>query len=244
MKKVSLLVLVYLFSVTAAFATNKGGQNEHNGSNGNQGNPSPTYNNNDYNTFNPRNSQGQAQLQAQLQMQGQQQGQLAVGTGLGVVDDSGNSLITGNDSSSKIRLNQRINAGSTFNQKRNAPPVVGTSAPSSSNRGCEPVGSGQITGPIGGLGFAVPMGGSTCNGLNVSDKIADWRLELSDAKLWLVECNTMVAASDELEEGFEKSGYSCQAAYDAWVAHIQANEEVVINYPRLDALAKKYPNIK
>jgi hypothetical protein len=253
MKKVSLLVLVYLFSVTAAFATSKGSNNGHHGSNGGQGNSTPTYYNNDSNTFSPRNQveqdQLQAQLQRQMQMQGQLQGQIAAGgAGLGIVEGSGNSEISGNDSSSSIRLNQRINAGSTFNQRRQAPAVIGTSASSSSNRGCEPVGSGQITGPIGGLGFAVPMGGSTCNGLNVSDKVTDWRAELNDAKLWLVECNTMVAASDELEEGFEKANYSCQAAYDAWVAHLKAQEVVVVkqvkSYPASDKLAKMYPNIK
>jgi hypothetical protein len=253
MKKVSLLVLVYLFSVTAAFATNKGNQNEHNGSNGSQGNSSPTYYNNDSNTFSPRNQVDQDQLQAQLQLQRQMQmqGQIAeggAGVGLGVVEDSGNSEISGNNSSSNIRLNQRFNTGSTFKQRLQAPTTIGTSASSSSNRGCEPVGSAQLSGPGGSLGFAMPMGGKTCNGLNVADKVTDWRAELNDARLWLVECNTMVAANDELEEGFKKSNYSCQAAYDAWVAHLKAQEVVVVkqtkSYPASDRLAKMYPNIR
>jgi hypothetical protein len=94
-----------------------------------------------------------------------------------------------------------------------APPIFTTSAPSFSQRNCTPVGSVNASGPFGGLGIAFPMGGATCDGLNTADKLADWERESGDLKLWLVQCNLMVVANDDLAEAFENSGYSCQDAY-------------------------------
>jgi hypothetical protein len=94
-----------------------------------------------------------------------------------------------------------------------APTIFSTSAPSYSQRNCTPVGSVNASGPLGGLGFAFPMGGDVCNGLNESDKIAEWERESGDAKLWLVQCNLMIQKDSDLADAFEDSGYSCKDAY-------------------------------
>jgi len=94
-----------------------------------------------------------------------------------------------------------------------APTIFSTSAPSYSQRNCTPVGSVNASGPFGGLGIAFPMGGDVCNGLNESDKIAEWERESGDAKLWLVQCNLMIEKDSDLADAFEESGYSCKDAF-------------------------------
>jgi len=116
-------------------------------------------------------------------------------------------------------INNRSSGGAvSFNQSgtkypNQAPTIFSTSAPSYSQRNCTPVGSVNASGPFGGLGVAFPMGGDVCNGLNESDKIAEWERESGDAKLWLVQCNLMIEKDSDLADAFEESGYSCKEAF-------------------------------
>lgn len=131
---------------------------------------------------------------------------------------------TVNPNQSSNSTGSTSNSTTTFSNKypNQAPPIYTTSSPSFSQRNCTPVGSVNGSGPFGGLGIAFPMGGDTCNGLNISDKVKEWRTDSNDEKLWLVECNLMISANDDLEEAFEKSGYSCQAAYNERISKIRA----------------------
>lgn len=132
----------------------------------------------------------------------------------GAVAGVGNvSASTGPSNSGSTAETGAISYNNQVKYPHQAPPVFSTSAPSYSQRNCTPVGSVNASGPFGGLGVAFPMGGDICNGLNEADKIADWERESGDAKLWLVQCNLMVAKDSELEEAFEASGYSCKDAY-------------------------------
>lgn len=136
----------------------------------------------------------------------------SVGVGVGLSKSNSTALGVGGDS---LANGSGGNSNVEFKNDypNQAPAVFTTSAPSYSQRNCTPVGSVNASGPFGGLGIAFPMGGDVCNGLNTADKLADWERETGDMKLWLVQCNLMVEANDDLEEAFEKSGYSCKDAY-------------------------------
>lgn len=132
----------------------------------------------------------------------------------------------------------QVDTGSKYPNQ--APPIFATSSPSFSQRNCTPVGSVTASGPFGGIGVAAPMGGGTCDGLNISDLLNQWIKDTGNQRLWLVECNLMVTANSDLEEAFEKSQYSCQQAYiDRKVATESAAKQELANRQALQTLPAK-----
>lgn len=149
--------------------------------------------------------------------------------GIGVAYGGGTSTETSQSQNSTTSVNAVNVAGST-NYPNQAPPIYQTSSPSFSNRNCRPVGSVNATTPLAGAGVAFPMAGNTCDALNISDIMDAWVKNTGNQRLWLVECNLLVIANDDLEEAFEKSQYSCQQAYIDQKAALtaKANQEVAI----------------
>jgi hypothetical protein len=130
--------------------------------------------------------------------------------------DGSNTNSTASSGNSTI-----VNSSDNVNYPNQAPPIYTTSSPSFSQRNCTPVGSVNASSPFGGLGVAMPMGGTTCDALNIADLVAQWSKDTNNQRLWLVQCNLMVSANDDLEEAFEKSKYSCEQAYKDRVAALQ-----------------------
>ena len=133
------------------------------------------------------------------------------------------SAVTGGSGASASNGNVTFNGEKYPNQ---APVVVTTSSPSFSQRNCTPVGSVNASGPFGGLGVAFPMGGQTCDGLNVSDKTDAWAAQYNDLELWRVSCELLVVSNDDLAEAFENANYSCKAAYEKQVARVVADKKM------------------
>jgi hypothetical protein len=160
----------------------------------------------------------------------------AVGTaaGTGNLSNSGSQQLSGTQSVSAVNV-----AGSTnYSVPNQAPPIYMTSSPSFSNRNCKPVGSANVTSPFAGVGIAVPMGGVTCDALNISDVIDIWVKETGNQRLWLVECELLAGSNDELAEAFKKAEYSCKQAYldkksaiDAKAKQQLANQQAMQKQP-------------